>query len=167
MEGIPDDVFEPISVDVVLGGQTFVFREPVRRQARALMGRVLRMMARNHEAIRQVQRMVHTDASDVAETAEDTESIKDETLEAVGLNSAERWSLAGNGMDFTNETLDFIYDALGLDAATRKTLDDDATEDEIGIAFSSILETINRPFVGSPSATLETKTPDEAPPTIS
>ena len=164
MEGIPDDVFEPISVDVVLGGQTFVFREPVRRQARALMGRVLRMMARNHEAIRQVQRMAHTDAPEKAEVTEDSEPITDDISESLDLNSAERWSLAANGMDFTNETLDFIYDALGLDAATRKTLDDDATEDEIGIAFSSILETINRPFVGSPAIIQETKTPNEVSP---
>lgn len=144
MEGMPAEALEPISIDVVLGGQTFVFREPVRRQARALMRRVLRMMARHDELIGEVQKQG------------DGEQPRD--LATLSFDAM------ANAFDFTDDMQDCVYDALGVDAATRKTLDATASELEIQTAFQAIVEVIKRPFVGSPPAIQATKTPEEAPP---
>ena len=134
MSSVPDYMDTPKTaaanapVDVILLGAPFPFREPRKVKATALLGRGMRILAQ----------------SGAMDGAEDID-LTAQMANAFGL------------MERVEDIIAFVCDALDFDRVQKARLEAEFDFAELNKAYQTIIEVLQRPFVGGSTDTGRTK----------
>lgn len=117
---VPKEAMENPAIMVKLCGKEYPFKEPKKRVATVMLGRALKLAG----------------ASGM-------------NMDGGEIDLVSQINIAADSMIKVPDILDWIYDALKLNDATKAHIDDNFDFAELMAAFQTIVEKLQAPFVGS------------------